>query len=436
MLETLGSGLKNAFKRIAGLGTVDKAAVEAVVREVQRALLTADADVAMVAALSERVKKQALSQPPPGMTVKEHFLKILYDELVAFLGKDEGKIELKPQKILLVGLFGSGKSTQAAKLAKWFKSRGLSVGLVACDTHRPAAIEQLRQLGKQVGVPVHADGKSPEAIAKAALSAKEQVLIFDTAGRNALDSELAAELKELGRIVKPDEVLLVIPADIGQVAKQQATEFNKLVGITGIIVTKLDGTAKAGGALAAAAVSGAHITFIGVGEKLEDLEPYSPTRFVSRLIGYGDIQGLLEKAKQAGLTEAGAKKLVSEEYTLESFAEQLDSMQKMGSLSKLTEMLPGMPKLPEGTLQGQQEKMKKWKHIIKSMTPAERSEPDVIRGSRIARIAKGSGCSESEVRQLLQYYKQSEKVMKLAAGGKGLRRGPLAQLMKQFGMKG
>src|SRR3989338_5162157 len=272
MLESLGSGLKAAFQRIAGMGTVDKAAVEAVVREVQRALLSADADVGLVAELSQRVKQRALQQPPPGMTVREQFLKVLYDELVRFLGAEEGKIELKPQKILIVGLYGSGKTTSISKIAKWFKSRGLSVGLVACDTHRPAAQEQLRQLGKQVGAPVYAEGKKPEDIAKAALSAREQVLIFDTAGRSALDSELARELKALGTIVKPDGVLLVIPADIGQVAKSQATEFNKLGGIRGIVVTKMDGTAKAGGALAAAAVSGAHVKFIGGGEKAEDLE--------------------------------------------------------------------------------------------------------------------------------------------------------------------
>ncbi len=434
MLESLGSGLKAAFQRIAGLGTVDKAAVEAVVREVQRALLSADADVSLVAELSARVKQRALQEPPPGMTVREQFLKILYDELVAFLGAEEGTVGIKPQKILLVGLFGSGKSTTAGKMAKWFKSRGLSVGLVACDTHRPAAQEQLRQLGKQVAAPVYAEGKKPEDIARNALSAKEQVLIFDTAGRSALDRELAAELKALGGIVKPDEVLLVIPADIGQVAKSQAVEFNKLVGITGIIVTKMDGTAKAGGALAAAAVSGAHVKFIGTGERVEDLEPYSPARFVGRLIGYGDIQGLLEKAKQAGLSEESAKKLVSKEFTLETFAEQLGAMEKMGSLRKMTEMLPGMPKIPEDQLESQQAKMKKWKHIIRSMTPEERKSPELVRGSRIARIAKGSGVKDSEVRELLKYYKQSAKVMKMAGGG-GLRRGPLAQLMKQFGMR-
>jgi len=436
MLEGFGSGLKGAFRKIAGIGSVDKATVEAVVREVQRTLLTSDVDVRLVSELSERIKKKVLGdKPPAGMTVKEHFIKTLYDELVAFLGEAKAEVELKQQKILVCGLFGSGKTTTIGKLAKWFKTRGLSVGVVAGDTHRPAAQIQLKQLADKIGVPCYTEGGKPENIAKQALSAKEDILIFDTAGRDALDRELARELKEMGEITKPEEVLLVLPADIGQAARRQAEEFNRLVGITGIVVTKLDGTAKGGGALAAASVSGAKVKFIGIGEKPEDLELYDPKRFVSKLIGYGDLQGLLEKAKQSGI-EDSAKRIVEGKYTLNEFYEQIQSMQSMGSLSKITEMIPGFGnvKMPKGMLDVQESKMKKWKHIILSMTPHEKENPDEIKTTRITRIAKGSGTSESDVRDLLKYYKQSKKVMKLAGGGKGLRRGPLAKLAKQFGV--
>lgn len=437
VLENLGSGLKNALKRIAGLSVVDKEAVEAVMRDIQRTLLQSDVDVELVATLSKNIKKKVLGEKPPaGMSVKEYFIKILYEEIVSFLGKEKGEIPLKKQRILVIGLFGSGKTTSIGKLAKWFKTRGLSVGLVACDTHRPAAQEQLRQLASQVEVKVYTEGEKPEVIAERALKkSKEDVLIFDSAGRDALDQELAKELKNLGEIIKPEEVLLILPADIGQAAKKQAEEFNKLVGITGIVITKLDGTAKGGGALAAASVSGAKVKFIGVGEKIEDLEGYDPQRFVSKLVGYGDIQGLLEKAKEAGV-EKSAQKIMEGEFTLEEFFEQIQSMQSMGSLSKLAEMIPGMGKvkIPKGFLDVQEEKMKRWKFSIQSMTPAEKKNPDEIKVSQIKRIAKGSGVSEADVRELLKYYKQAKKVMKLAKGGKGLKRGPLAQIAKQFGL--
>lgn len=437
VLEGLGSGLKNALKKIAGMGVVDKEAVEAVVRDLQRSLLQADVDVALVSDLTGRIKKKVLGdEPPTGMTVKEYFIKILYDELVAFLGEERGEVQLQKQRILVVGLFGSGKTTTIGKLAKWFKTRGLSVGVVGCDVHRPAAQDQLAQLAKQVEVKVYLEGKGAEGIAKKALEqSKDDVLIVDSAGRNALDEELAKELKALGKVIQPDEVLLVLPADIGQAAKKQATEFNKLVGITGIVVSKLDGTARGGGALAAAAASGARVKFIGVGEGPEDLEVYDPQRFVSRLIGYGDIQGLLEKAKEAGV-ESVSKRLLEGKFTMDDFLEQIKGMQGMGSLSKMVDMIPGMgSKIPKDMLDVQEEKMKKWAFVIQSMTVQEKEEPETIKGTRIKRLAKGSGTSENEVRELLKYYKQAKKVIKLTKGGKGLKRGPLAQIAKQFGMQ-
>ncbi len=440
VLDKFGSGLKNTFRRVAGLSIVDKKAVEAIVQDLQRTLIQSDVDIGMVSELSGNIKDKVLkAKPPKGMSLKEYFIKTLYDEMVNFLGREPGEIPLKKQRILMVGLFGSGKTTSCGKIAKWFKTRGLKPGLVACDTHRAAAQTQLKQLGKNLEVPVYSEGKKPKDIAKNALKkSREDVLIFDSAGRDALDKDLAKELKNLGKIIKPQEVFLVMPADLGQAARKQSLEFNKLVGITGIIVTKLDGTAKGGGALAATRVSKAKVKFIGTGEKPDDFEVYDPKRFVSRLIGYGDIQGLLEKAKSAGIevSEEKAKDLLRGDFTMEDFQEQLKQMQKMGPLKKVMDMIPGASglKLPKGFLDVQEDKMKKWKHIINSLTKQERREPETINASRVKRISKGAGVKESEVRELLKYYKQAKKVMKLVKGGKGLKRGPLAQLAKQFGM--
>ncbi|UCD07553.1 MAG: signal recognition particle protein [Candidatus Aenigmatarchaeota archaeon] len=437
MLDKFGDSLKKSFRKIAGLGVVDKEAVELVVRDLQRAMLQADVDVELVSGLSDSIKKKIIgAKPPTGLTLKEYFVKTLYDEIVEFLGKEKGEIALKPQRVLLIGLFGSGKTSTAGKLSKWLQTKGLKPALVACDTHRAAAQEQLKQVGKKAKVNVYWEGKKPEDIARNALKkAKEEVLIFDSAGRDALDKVLAKELKSMGKVIKPDEVLLVIPADLGQAARKQAEEFNKLVGITGIIVTKLDGTAKGGGALAAASVSEAEVKFIGTGEGIGDFQVYDPRRFVGKLIGYGDIQGLLEKAKEIGIKPEEAKKILEGEFTLNEFFEQIKSMQKMGSLSKVMDMVPGVPglKIPKGFMDVQEEKMKKWSHIINSMTPQEKREPDTIKASRIKRISKGAGVSDGDVRELLKYYKQVKKVIKLTKGGKGLKRGPLARFAKQFG---
>jgi signal recognition particle subunit SRP54 len=439
VLDNLSESLKDTFRRITRMGVVDKATVEAVVRDLQRGLLQADVDVELVVELTRRVREKVLEKKiPTGFTVKEYFIKTLYDEFVALLGSEKAELGVKPQKILLIGLFGSGKTTTSGKLGKWFKTRGLKVGLVACDTHRAAAQKQLKQLGEKIDVRFYDSGKKPQDIAKAALkSSKDEVLIFDSAGRDALDKELAKELNELGKTVKPDEVILVIPADIGQAARKQAEEFNKLVGITGIIITKLDGSAKGGGALAAASVSGAKVKFVGSGEKIGDLEPYDPKRFLSRLMGYGDLQGLLDKAKELDIDQDSAKRIMEGRFTLSDFYEQIKNMQKMGSLSKIAEMIPGMGnlKIPKGMLDVQEGKMTKWKYAIDSMTPYERENPDEIKQSRIKRIAKGSGAAEADVRELLKYYKQTKKIMKMTKGGKGFKRGPLAQIAKQFGLK-
>jgi|GEM_PF-227947 len=330
-------------------------------------------------------------------------------------------------------------TTSIAKLARYFQKQGLRPALVALDYHRPAAPEQLKQLGDQIKVPVHIQpNKNPydAAIEGMKKFEKYDVIIFDTAGRNALDKELADELKKLGEIIKPDEVILTIPADLGKVAKKQSEEFNKLVGITGIFITKMDGTAKAGGALAACSATKAKVKFIGTGEHIEDFEVYDPERFVSRLLGLGDLQTLLEKAKEAEIKPEKVEKIVEGKFTLQDFMEQIEAMQKMGPLGKIAQMIPGLGmKLPEDLMEKQEEKMKHYKHIIQSMTKEERENPEIINASRIKRIAKGSGRPEAEVRELLQQYEQMKKLMKMLGGKAGLERGALGKMMKQFGLK-
>ena len=441
MLEKLSSGLKDALRKIAKAGYIDKNTVEELVRDIQRTLLATDVDVKLVFKLTESIKKRALNEKPPkGMTAKEHVVNIVYEELVKFVG-EKPELMLKPGNVLFVGLFGSGKTTSIGKLARFYQQKGLKPAVIGCDVHRPAAMDQLKQIAEQLNVPYYIDKETKDAvaIAKEGLKRleKNDILIFDSSGRDALDSELAKELKELGKVINPDEVILAIPADLGQAAGEQAGEFNKLVGITGIFLTKMDGTARGGGAITACAVTGSPVKFIGVGEKMEALEIFDPERFVSRLIGFGDLQTLVEKAKEAmepDKAEKMAERMSSGKFTMDDFYEQLKSMGKMGSLKSVMDSLPGMGgmKLPKNLDLGKQEgKMKKWKYIIESMTKAEKEDPDIITASRITRIAKGSGTEETDVRELLKNFKQSKKMMKMMTG-KGMKRGAMSRLAKKF----
>jgi len=440
MLEKLSSGIRKGLERIARLALVDKNAVESLIRDIQRSLLAADVNVKLVYELSDRIRKKAFERLPPGISRKEYLIKLVYEELTEILGKEPAKIELKPQKILLVGLFGSGKTTSAIKLAKFYQKRGLKPCVICADTFRPAAFEQLEQLAKKVGIPFYGDKneKDAAAVVKAGLEAmkKYDVIIVDSAGRDALDDELIKEIKNIDEVMKPDDTILVIPADIGQEAQRQAEEFNKILGITSVLVTKLDATGRAGGALTACNVTRAKIKFITVGEKPDDLEMYDPKRFVSRLIGFGDLQSLLEKAKEA-TDEKTAEKLATGRFDMDDFISQISSVQKVGSFSQILDML-GMSgtKLPAGALNVQEQKMKKWTHIVKSMTKEERADPDIITTSRIKRIAKGSGTSEADVRELLKSYKQTKKMTKKLSPKrleKLAKRGGFGALLKKFG---
>jgi len=448
MLKGLSKRLRGTIEKITSLGSVDKEHVEELVKDIQRALIGADVEVNLVFQLSESIKKRAFEDLPAGLTRKEHVVKVVYEELTNIMGKDKPTIELKPKKILLAGLFGSGKTSTAAKLARFYQKKGLKPYLICCDVVRPAAYDQLKQLAEKIDVPFYGekDEKDSSKVLTNALRHKHgDVIIVDSSGRNALEDDMIDEIKSLNKIVKGKndaqsasvsyEKILVLPADIGQAAKQQADAFHSALNITDVIVTKLDATAKGGGALTACSATGAKVKFITVGETVEDLQHYDPGKFVARLIGFPDLETLLEKAKSV-VDEDKAKKIIKGDFDIEDFYAQIESMQKMGPMSQVLDMM-GAGKLAgkvPGGLDVQEEKMKKWRHVINSMTKQERATPEIINSSRIRRIATGSGSSESDVRELLSNYNKVKKMMKKFSPSK-LKRGGMGNMFKQFGMK-
>ncbi|NCS70623.1 MAG: signal recognition particle protein [Candidatus Aenigmarchaeota archaeon CG_4_10_14_0_8_um_filter_37_24] len=435
----MGKSISDLMRRVLTKTTVDRESVEALVKGLQRILLQSDVDIQLVYKLSQNIRDRSLNQKlPEGVTLREHVTRIIYEEIVNLLGEKQETL-IGKKRIMLVGLFGSGKTTSAVRLGRYLQKQGLKVGMIAADYHRPAAPQQLKQLGDQLNIPVHySDTKDPFEALQSGLSKfhKFDSIIVDTAGRDALDGEMAKELKRMYEMVKPDEVLLVIPADIGRIAGKQAEEFHKLTRVTGVIITKTDGTAKGGGALSACSATSAKVKFIGVGEKVEDFEPYDPVRFVSRLLGMGDLQGLLERAKEAEFKEEDVEKIMSGKFSLQDFYDQISGMQKMGPLDQVLDMIPGMKNaIPENLIEIQKGKLKKYKYIIDSMTKEERKGEDEIHSSRIKRVAKGAGVNESEVREMLKQYKQSKKMIKKLGGVKGMKRGNLAKMAKKLGIK-
>lgn len=445
VLEKLGSSLKNTLTKIAKAIFVDEKLINELVKDIQRALLQADVNVQLVFDLTNKIKERALKEETPaGLTKKEYLVKVVYEELVNFVGKEEGKIEIKkkPTKIMLVGLFGSGKTTQAGKLAKFYTKRGYKVALIGLDTHRPAAMDQIEQIAKKANVPVFIDKKEKNPLNILKKFEKEfnkyNIIIIDTSGRDALSKDLIEEIKNINKAVKPEENLLVISADIGQAAQKQAQAFHESCRITGVIVTKMDGTAKAGGALTACAATDTKIKFVGIGEKLGDLEVFRPEGFISRLLGMGDLEALLEKAEQAISKEDAedlGKRFLKGDFNLIDLYEQMQAMKKMGPLSKITEMIPGFSqlKMPKDLLKVQEGKLKKWRFIMDSMSKQELEDPDIISITRIDRIAKGSGTSTREIRELLKQYRQSKKMAKLFKGGNPK---SMERMMKKFSGKG
>jgi len=443
VLDKLGDSLKNTLKKIASSMFVDDRLINELVKDIQRALLQADVNVQLVFDLTSKIKERIKKEETPsGLTKKEHLINIVYEELVEFLGKDQQKIEVKekPFKIMLLGLFGSGKTTTAGKLAKYFAKRGHKVALLGLDTHRPAAMEQIEQIAKQANVPcfINKKEKNPLNIYNEFKDDLNQydISIIDTSGRDALSKDLIEEIETLNVNIKPNENLLVISADIGQTAQEQAEQFHKSCNISGVIVSKMDGTAKGGGALTACATTKAPIIFIGVGEKLDDLEQFNPKGFVGRLLGMGDLEALLEKAKEAIKVEDAedlGKKFLKGEFNLIDLYEQMSAMKKMGSLKKIVEMIPGFSslQLPKEMLDVQEEKLDKWKIAMQSMSKEELEDPEIISTERIDRISKGSGTPTSTIRELIKQYRQSKKIVKMFKGSKG----DMSKVMKKFGGK-
>ncbi|MDO8508972.1 MAG: signal recognition particle receptor subunit alpha [Nanoarchaeota archaeon] len=450
MLDKLSSVLKKTTDKIANAIFLDKTLVDQIIKDLQRALIEADVNVSLVLQITQKIKQVALDERIKGLEKKEHVIKLLHDELLSILGE---KREIKLQKsntFMLVGLYGSGKTTTISKLASYYAKRGHKVCAIGLDVHRPAATDQLEQLGKKLNIPIFVNKKekSPEKIYKSFLQElkKYDLVLVDTAGRDALDSQLIDEIKSLNKLISPSETILVMPADIGQAAKSQAQKFKEILNITGVIITRMDSTAKAGGSLTACAEVKAPVIFIGTGEKPSDLETFDPESFLSRLLGMGDLKTLMEKIHsvmdQKQIEEQQAR-LQEGKFTLKDLQTQLESMESLGSMDKVLSLIPGLGKAKEKIsseqLELQQEKVKHWKHAINSMTKEEVENPEILekQTSRIARIAKGSGTSTSEIRALIKQYKMLKEMISsqsnLASGTMDQK--TIMKFAKKFGRK-
>ncbi|MGI0078715.1 MAG: signal recognition particle receptor subunit alpha [Nitrososphaerales archaeon] len=428
MLDKLKEGFQGAIKKLVGASSVDEQEIKEFVKDIQRTLLASDVKATIVLELSKKIEKRALEErPPPGLPRKDHIVKILYEEFVSILGGEEGKLDFPTNRtnvILMIGIQGSGKTTTIGKLARLLAKRGYRVGVVAADTFRPGALTQLRTVCDSIAVPVYGDEKekdSPKVAKKGLGFFREQgsnVVIVDTAGRHKEEQGLLEEMKEISKVTSPDVVFLVIDATIGQTAYSQADAFHKKVPIGGIILTKLDGAAKGGGALAATAATGSKIFFVGTGERVDDLETFVPTRFVGRLLGMGDLQALLDRAKDLELVadEKQVKRMMSGKLTMSDFLVQIESVKKMGSLRKILESLPGVGQLPEQNIEEVEGKLKYWRAMIQAMTKEERDDPALLNSQRVKRIARGTGVLEKDVKDLLNRYKQAKTAMKMSKG--------------------
>ena len=423
-LDRLGSSLTGAIKKLFKAGVVDEAAVKELVRDIQRALLQSDVNVQLVLQISKSIEERALNEKvPPGVSRREHVIKVVYEELTRFVGDKPVPLKVEPGKkkiIMLVGIQGSGKTTHAAKLARYFQKRGLKIGLICADTYRPGAFAQLQQLAARINLPIYGEikTKDPVKVVKEGLKqfSDKDLIIVDTAGRHKEEKDLIKEMKDLEKHIKPDEVIMVIDGTIGQQALVQAKTFNEATPIGAIIVTKLDGSSRGGGALSAVAATGAPIKFIGTGEKIEDIEPFIPSRFVGRLLGMGDLETLLEKVHDAEIKvpQKKAKEILSGNFTLTDMYDQFSAVKNMGPFSKVMKMLPGMSaNVPDEMLNSAEGRLDTWRVIIQSMTPAEKENPKLLNSSRARRIARGSGTTEKEVKELLKQYLMMKKMLKM-----------------------
>lgn len=418
-------GIRNALSKFLRSDKYEKAVGE-FVKDLQKELIKADVNIRVVVDISKKIKERALNEEPPlGVSRREWFITIVYDELTKLFGGDK-KPSVKPGKkpwvILLVGLQGSGKTTTAAKLAYYYKLEGYRVGLVSADTYRPAAYDQLKQLGDMIGVPVYGEPGNRDAVEIARKGVEYfidkgfDIIIIDTAGRHHREDTLLEEMKEISKTVKPDEVILVIDAAIGQQAYNIAKKFHESTPIGSIIVTKLDGTAKGGGALSAVAATNARIKFIGTGEKIDELEVFYPPRFIARILGMGDIESLVEKVKRMKIefTEKDIEDFITGKLNMRLIYKQLINLRKLGPLRKILQMIPGLGlKVPfEVDPRELEEKVSKWIAVINSMTYEELDKPEIIDRHRMRRIAIGAGVDTGTVKELLRQYELMKKFTK------------------------
>ncbi|MFB6155563.1 MAG: signal recognition particle protein Srp54 [Haloferacaceae archaeon] len=449
VLDNLGSSLRGTLDTLRGKSRIDEDDVEKVVKEIQRSLLQADVDVSLVMDLSDSIKRRALEEEPPGGTsARDHVLKIVYEELVDLIGEST-EIPLESQTILLAGLQGSGKTTSAAKMAWWFSKKGLRPAVIQTDTFRPGAYDQAKQMTERAEVEFYGDPdeEDPVTIARDGLeeTSEADVHIVDTAGRHALEDSLIDEIEEIEDVVAPDISLLVLDAAIGQGAKEQAQEFDRSIGIDGVVITKLDGTAKGGGALTAVNETNSSIAFLGTGETVQDIERFEPNGFISRLLGMGDLKQLSERVERA-MQETqeededwDPEDIMKGSFTLKDMQKQMEAMNRMGPLDQVMDMIPGlggglMDQLPDDAMDVTQDRMRKFDVVMDSMTEEELENPRVVGASRVRRIARGSGQDEDVIRELLEQHKMMERTLKQFQGmGDGDMQRMMKRLQKQGG---
>ncbi|MFC6769302.1 signal recognition particle protein Srp54 [Natrinema soli] len=431
VLDDLGSSLRGTLDTLRGKSRLSEEDIEEIVKEIQRSLLSADVDVSLVMALSDNIKERALEEEPPaGTPARDFVLRIVYEELVDLIG-DSIELPLEEQTILLAGLQGSGKTTSAAKMAWWFSTKGLRPAVIQTDTFRPGAYDQAQEMAERAEVDFYGDpdGEDPVEIAREGLEATSEadVHIVDTAGRHALEDDLIAEIEQIEGVVEPDTSLLVLDAAIGQGAKEQAQQFDESIGIDGVVITKLDGTAKGGGALTAVDQTDSSIAFLGTGEEVQDVERFEPDGFISRLLGMGDLSQLAERVERAmeqtdiEEDDWDPEDMLQGQFTLNDMQKQMEAMNNMGPLDQVMDMIPGLgggikDQLPDDAMDVTQDRMRAFTVIMDSMTDAEKEYPKAIGASQIKRIARGSGTSEEQVRELLQQYKMMERTIKQFQG--------------------
>ncbi|MDG6941364.1 MAG: signal recognition particle protein [Nitrososphaerota archaeon] len=438
MLDSLREGLQSAVKRLVGSNVVDEKNIKDFVRDLQRALIQSDVNVRIALDVTDRVQKRALEEkPPPGVTKKDQIVSILYEELARLLG-GEGGLQLSKEKanvVVMLGVQGSGKTTTTGKLARLYSKRGFKVGVVAADTFRPGAVAQLKTLAAASGVEIYSDEKEKDSVkiakeGRKKLESSKNLIIIDTAGRHKEEEGLLQEMRDLVEGVKPDATILVIDGTIGQQCYSQALAFHQAAPVGGIIVTKLDGAAKGGGALAASAATGAKVFFIGTGERIDDLEEFVPTRFVGRLLGMGDLKSLMDMVRESEVVvdEKMTQRVMSGKMTMNDLLLQFEQMKKFGSLKKILEHVPGFSgQLDVKELDKAEDRVKVYRSIIQSMTGDEKNNPEAINASRLKRIARGSGRSEKDVRELLSRYKQMKVLVKTSKGRE------MRQMMRRMG---